>query len=83
MPAGFFPYRCGDYLYDVTVHKTQEQRPERQYRARVEHVERLANGLLETVTVDVPDAYGATVAEAKASADAAMRRRISDHQTGP
>jgi hypothetical protein len=35
------------------------------------------------VTVDVPDAYGATVAEAKASADAAMRRRISDHQTGP
>jgi hypothetical protein len=78
MSSGHFPSRCGDYVYDVAVSKTEELPTSRRYKAHVENVERLAGGRLESVRPGVPDAYGATVEEARASVDTAMRCWIRD-----
>ena len=62
----------------MIVTETTKRRASQRYRASVSRVEHLADGKLESVKIDVPDAHGATVAEARASADEAMRRWIRD-----
>ena len=66
----FYPKRNGDYVYDVTVAKDEAVRLSHRYRAHLDHAERIENGQLTPVQVEVADAYGPTVAEAIRALDA-------------
>ena len=68
----FYPKRNGDYVYDVIVTRDETQRLPGRYRAHLSHAERIEEGRLREVPVDVADAYGPTVTEAMRALDAAF-----------
>ena len=68
----FYPKRNGDYVYDVIVTRDETQRLPRRYCAHLSHAERIEEGRLREVPVDVPYAYGPTVTEAMRALDAAF-----------
>ena len=68
----FYPKRNGDYVYDVTVAKDEAVRLSHRYRAHLDHAERIENGRLTPVQVEVADAYGPTVSEAMWALDASF-----------
>ena len=55
----FYPKRNGDYVYDVTVAKDEAVRLSHRYRAHLDHAERIENGRLTPVQVEVADAVRA------------------------
>ena len=67
-----YPKRNGDYVYDVIVTKDETQRLPQRYCAHLSHAERIEEGRLREVPVDVPDAYGPTVTEAMRALDASF-----------
>jgi hypothetical protein len=69
MPYAYYPKRAGEYVYDVTVSKDESQRISRRYRARLSNAERIEDGRLVLVSVDVPETYGGTVSEAMRALD--------------
>ena len=70
MPSSFYSHRKGEYVYDVTLTKDETERLSRRYRARLSNAERIEEGRLAPVHVDVQDAYGPTVTEAMRALDA-------------
>ena len=67
----FYPKRNGIYVYDVTV--TEDGRPpSRRFCAHLSNAERIEQGRLVPVLVDVADVYGPTVAEATRALDASF-----------
>jgi len=62
MSQSFYPKRNGDYVYDVTLTKDDTMRLSRRYRAHLSNAERIEDGPLAFVQVDIPDTYGSTVA---------------------
>jgi hypothetical protein len=68
----FYPKRNGDYVYDVTVTKDDTALLSRRYRAHLANAERIENGRLMPVPIDVPDTYGPTVTEAMQALDASF-----------
>jgi hypothetical protein len=69
LPGYYHPHRNGDYVYDVIVTKDEAQRLSRRYCATLSNAERIENGRLASVPVDVADAYGPTVSEAMRALD--------------
>ena len=69
-----YPKRNGDYVYDVIVTKDETQRLPQRYCAHLSHAERIEEGRLREVPVDVPDAYGPTVTQAIRALDANFER---------
>ena len=59
MPSAYYPKRTGEYVYDVTVSQDETQRLSRRYCARLSNAERIENGRLVSVQIDVKDAYRA------------------------
>jgi hypothetical protein len=53
MADSFYPKRNGDYVYDVTVTKDDTVRLSHRYRAHLSNAERIEDGRLPTVQVDV------------------------------
>jgi hypothetical protein len=72
MSQSFYPKRNGDYVYDVTLTKDDAVRLSRRYRAHLSNAERIEDGRLAPIQVDVADAYGSTVSEAMRALDAAF-----------
>ncbi len=68
----FYPKRNGDYVYDVTLTKDDTLRLSRRYRAHLSNAERIEDGRLAFVQVDIPDTYGSTVSEAMRALDASF-----------
>ena len=66
----FYVQRKGECVYEVTVAKDEMERLSRRYRAHLNNAERIENGRLASVYVDVPDTYGPTVSEAMRALDA-------------
>ena len=56
MPSAYYPKRTGDNVYDVTVSKDETRRLSRRYCARLSNAERIENGRLVSVQIDVKDA---------------------------
>jgi len=56
-------------VYDVTVTKDETVRLSHRYRARLTNAERIEDGRLAPVQVDLADAYGPTVTEAMQALD--------------
>ena len=67
-----YPKRNRDYADDVIVTKDETHPLPRRYCAHLSHAERIEEGRLREVPVDVPDAYGPTVTEAMRALDAAF-----------
>jgi hypothetical protein len=59
-------------VYDVTVAKDEVVRLSHRYRAHLDHAERIENGRLTPVPVEVADAYGPTVSESMRGLDASL-----------
>ena len=72
MPSAYYPKRTGEYVYDVTVSKDETRRLSRRYCARLSNAERIENGRLVSVQIDVKDAYGPTLSEAMRALDASF-----------
>jgi hypothetical protein len=72
----FYPKRNGDYVYDVTVAKDEAVRLSHRYRAHLDHAERIENGRLPPVQVEVADEYGPTVTEAVRGSMRALTRGV-------
>ena len=72
MPSAYYPKRTGEYVYDVTVSQDETQRLSRRYCARLSNAERIENGRLVSVQIDVKDAYGPTLSEAIRALDASF-----------
>ena len=72
MTSGYHPHRRGDYVFDVTVMKDETVRLSRRYRARLSNAERIEDGRLASVQVNVSDTYGPTVTEAMRALDASF-----------
>ena len=72
MPSAYYPKRTGEYVYDVTVSTDETRRFARRYCARLSNAERIENGRLVSVQIDVKDAYGPTVSEAMRALDASF-----------
>ena len=56
----------------MSVSKDETERLFRRYRAHLSNPERIENGRLASVYVDVPDTYGPTVSEAMRALDASF-----------
>ena len=72
MPSAYYPKRTGEYVYDVTLTKHEAGPLSRRYCARLSNAERIENGRLVSVQIDVKDAYGPTVSEAMRALDASF-----------
>jgi hypothetical protein len=72
MASSFYAHRKGDYVYDVSVTKDDTVRLSNRYRAHLSNAERIEDGQLAPVQVDVQDTYGPTVTEAMRALDAAF-----------
>ena len=72
MPSAYYPKGTGEYVYDVTVSQDETQRLSRRYCARLSNAERIENGRLVSVQIDVKDAYGPTLSEAIRALDASF-----------
>ena len=72
MPSSFYAQRKGEYVYDVTVTKDETVTLPRRYRARLSNAERIQQGRLTSVQVNVAEAYGPTVTEAIRALDASF-----------
>jgi len=79
MSAFYYPQQNGDYIYDVTVTKDESMRLSRRYRAHLSNAERIEQGQLTPIAVDVPDAYGPTVNEAIRALDAGFEVWRREH----
>ena len=67
-------------MYDVTVAKDEAVYLSHRYRAHLDHAERIEDGRLTAVRVEVADAYGPTVSEAMRALDACFETwRLRDH----
>jgi hypothetical protein len=66
----FYPKRNGEYVYDLDVSKDDTTRLFRRYRAHLSNADRIENGQLTPVQVDLLDAYGPTVSDARLALDA-------------
>jgi hypothetical protein len=62
--SAFYPTRDGEFVYDVTVSKDDTALLSCRYRARLANAERIKDGRLQPITVDLPDGYGPTVNDA-------------------
>jgi hypothetical protein len=69
MSPAYYPLRKGEYVYNVDVSKDDTARLSVRYRAHLSNVERIENGRLEPIQVDVADTYGPTVSEAMRALD--------------
>jgi hypothetical protein len=69
----------GEYVYDVTVTKDETERLQRRYRAHLSNAERIEQGQLMCVQVNVPDTYGSTVTEAMRALDASFDTWRQEH----
>ena len=72
MATAYYPRRKGEYVYDVDVSKDDMVRLSLRYRARLSSAERIENGRLMPVRVDVQDTNGPTVTEAMRALDASF-----------
>ena len=76
----FYPKRNGDYVYDVT----EVVRLSHRYRAHLNYAERMENGRLTPVQVEVADVYGPTVSESMRALDASFdtwrQEQLRKHQ---
>ena len=73
MPSAYYPKRTGEYVYDVTVSKDETRRLSRRYCARLSNAERIENGRLVSVQIDVKDAYRANSQRSHAGARCVLR----------
>ena len=84
MTSGYYPHRRGDYVFDVTVTKDDTMRLSRRYRAHLSNAERIEDGRLAPVQINVSDTYGPTVTEAMRALDASFeswrREQLSKRQ---
>jgi hypothetical protein len=78
MPS-FYPKRNGDYVYDVAVTKNEARRLSCRYRAHLENAERIENGRLTPVRVDVSDTFEPTVSDAIRALDASFETWRREH----
>jgi len=62
--------RNGEYVYDVSVTKNETMPLSQRYCAHLSNSERIEEGRLMYVQVNVPDTYGPTVTEAMRALDA-------------
>ena len=83
MLPSYYPQRRGDYIYDVTVTKDDSVPPTRRCRAHLRHAERLEDGRLTRIPVDVPDTYGPTVAEAVGALNVSFDTWCREHLPQP
>jgi hypothetical protein len=72
MATAYYPRRKGEYVHDVDVSKDDTVRLSLRYPARLSSAERIENGRLMPVRVDVQDTYGPTVTEAMRALDASF-----------
>src|SRR5262245_12871849 len=83
MPLSYYPTRQGEYVYDVIVAKDESLPLSRRYRALLRNAERVEDGRIAPVVVDVPDGYGPTVSEAiRALEDGFDVWRLNDARGG-
>ena len=68
-PGSYYPHRNGEYVDDVIVTKDEAQGLSRRYCASLSNAERIENGRLASVQIDVTGAYGSTVSEAMRALD--------------
>ena len=79
MTSAYHPHRNGDYVYDVTVTKDETVRLSHRYCAHLSNAERIENGRLMHVQVNVSDSYGPTVSEAMRALDASFETWRQEH----
>jgi hypothetical protein len=79
MASSFYAQRKGDYIYDVTVTKEETVRLSHRYRAHLSNAERIEDGRLSQVQVDVQDTYGPTVSQAIRALDACFEAWRNAH----
>jgi hypothetical protein len=70
MSSAYYPHRKGEYVYDVSVMKDDTRRLSRRYRAHLTNAERIEDGRLVPIQIDVPDTYGPTVTDAMRALEA-------------
>jgi hypothetical protein len=68
--AAHYPKRNGEYVYDVIVTEDQRARPSRRYRAHLSNAQRIEDGRLADIQVDVTDPY--VITEAVRALDASF-----------
>ena len=84
MATACYPNRKGEYVFEVDVWRDDTARLSLRYRARLSNTERIENGRLMPVQVDVQDTYGPTVKDAMRALDASFdtwrRQQLSKRQ---
>jgi hypothetical protein len=66
-------------VYDVSVTKDETAPLSRWYRAHLDNAERIEDGRLTPVRIDIPDLHGRTVSEAFRGLDARFETWRLDH----
>jgi hypothetical protein len=79
MLSAYYPQRKGEYVYDVTVTKNESVRLSYRYCAHLSNAERVEDGRLEPVKIDVPDTFGPTVTEALRALEVCFDTWRQDH----
>jgi hypothetical protein len=74
MSPAYYPLRKGEYVYNVDVSKDDTARLSVRYRAHLSNVERIENGRLEPIQVDVADTYRTNRQRSDARARRTFRR---------